>query len=158
MLVLLFFQDLFFHYRWNNFLHAQVEQCVALALRCLGGGDDGPGGIEAEGDGHNSQGSSPGSPPASLMPQSPPSVPAQAPATEQGTASDITSPQQQECQPEAMDEGKEIVEVSLENADTELDTKDISPLVFNVSSLTFFISANIADRILFTSVHSISLL
>lgn len=27
------FQDLFFKYQWNNFLHTQVEQCIAAALR-----------------------------------------------------------------------------------------------------------------------------
>jgi serine/threonine-protein phosphatase 6 regulatory subunit 3 len=26
------FQDLFFKYTWNNFLHSQVEQCIAFAL------------------------------------------------------------------------------------------------------------------------------
>lgn len=28
-----FFQDLFFKYTWNNFLHLQVELCVAAILR-----------------------------------------------------------------------------------------------------------------------------
>ncbi|KAF4519046.1 hypothetical protein B566_EDAN001632 [Ephemera danica] len=128
--------DLFFHYRWNNFLHAQVEQCVALALRSLGGGDDGAAGTEAEG--HNSQGSSPSSPPASMLPQSPPSVPEQtstAAGTEQ-TAAGETSPQ-----PEAMEEGKELVDTTVENA--EVDTKDISPLVFNL-----FSDCRLLDRIL----------
>jgi len=26
------FQELFFKYTWNNFLHSQVEQCIAFAL------------------------------------------------------------------------------------------------------------------------------
>lgn len=25
-------QDLFFKYTWNNFLHTQVQQCLALAI------------------------------------------------------------------------------------------------------------------------------
>ena len=28
------FQDLYFQYIWNNFLHTQVEQCLGLVLRC----------------------------------------------------------------------------------------------------------------------------
>jgi len=28
-------QDLFFAYKWNNFLHSQVEQCIALLLQSL---------------------------------------------------------------------------------------------------------------------------
>lgn len=31
--VVFFFQDLFFKYTWNNFLHLQVELCVAAILR-----------------------------------------------------------------------------------------------------------------------------
>lgn len=31
--MLLFLQDLFFKYTWNNFLHLQVELCVAAILR-----------------------------------------------------------------------------------------------------------------------------
>lgn len=27
-------QDLFFKYTWNNFLHTQVQQCLALAINC----------------------------------------------------------------------------------------------------------------------------
>jgi SIT4 phosphatase-associated protein. len=26
------FQELFFKYTWNNFLHSQVEQCIAFAM------------------------------------------------------------------------------------------------------------------------------
>ena len=29
---LFFFQELFFKYTWNNFLHSQVEQYIAFAL------------------------------------------------------------------------------------------------------------------------------
>lgn len=37
--------DLFFKYSWNNFLHSQVEQCLAFALNvevvdCEGEGDN----------------------------------------------------------------------------------------------------------------------
>lgn len=31
--VLFFFEDLFFKYTWNNFLHLQVELCVAAIVR-----------------------------------------------------------------------------------------------------------------------------
>lgn len=27
-------QSLFFKYTWNNFLHTQVQQCLALAINC----------------------------------------------------------------------------------------------------------------------------
>lgn len=33
MYAFLFLQDLFFKYTWNNFLHLQVELCVAAILR-----------------------------------------------------------------------------------------------------------------------------
>lgn len=33
MLLFFFFQELFFKYTWNNFLHLQVELCVAAILR-----------------------------------------------------------------------------------------------------------------------------
>lgn len=29
-----FFKDLFFKYTWNNFLHTQVQSCLALAINC----------------------------------------------------------------------------------------------------------------------------
>lgn len=32
--LLYYFQDLFFKYTWNNFLHTQVQQCLALAINC----------------------------------------------------------------------------------------------------------------------------
>lgn len=33
LMLLFFFQELFFKYTWNNFLHLQVELCVAAILR-----------------------------------------------------------------------------------------------------------------------------
>lgn len=33
LLFFFFFQDLFFKYTWNNFLHLQVELCVAAIVR-----------------------------------------------------------------------------------------------------------------------------
>lgn len=45
--LLIYFQDLFFKYPWNNFLHSQVEGCIHAAVTSTAGlavvaqGDDG---------------------------------------------------------------------------------------------------------------------
>lgn len=110
-------QDLFFQYRWNNFLHSQVEQCIALALRGLSC-DDGPG---IEGEGHHSAASSPGTPPPEMTPQAPEAV------TDTPV---IPSEPHNTTEESAMEESKEI---QLEPADSESDMKEPSPLVSNVS-------------------------
>lgn len=104
---------------------------MALALRGLGSGEDGPSGVEGEGDGHHSSGSSPGSPPPELVSEPQPLASPASASPESITPSQEPAAVQQE-HTEAMEECKEA---ALETTDTEGDAKEKepSPLVINVS-------------------------
>jgi SIT4 phosphatase-associated protein len=107
-------QDLFFTYKWNNFLHSQVEQCVALLLQSLSAPDAAPKSLYCDQTFTKSPGSSPSTPPPEI-----------------GDASDT---------PKAEDsaEDKGVNDKLVQEKVDEAQSIEPNPLVINVSNSQIF--------------------